>query len=64
MGFYKVLELKKKMYSCFNLNDLIPLPKQKEKISCEEILAAHKALAGLNKKNMDMFKDLIEQLEK
>ena len=64
LGFEPIADMAKKVEMEIAEECLVPLPEKKEKISCQEILEAHKILVNLNEKNREIFKNVIDLLEK
>jgi hypothetical protein len=63
-GFYDIAEINKEVSISISEEQLVPLPDEDEKIDGLGILEAHKTLANMNEKNMEMFRTLIDLLEK
>ena len=64
LGFGPIADMVKGVEIDIAEENLIPLPEKKEKVSVQEILEAHKSLGNLSKKNKEIFKNVIDQLEK
>ncbi len=64
LGFEPIAEIRAEMSIEIAEESLVPLPQEKGSVSGQEILEAHRNLTNLNEKNKQIFKNVIELLEK